>query len=483
MNILDIIIIIIYLIVLLGVGFFFSRTHKNHDDYFLGGRDIKPWHVGLSVVATDVGGGFSIGLGGLGFAIGLSGSWMLFTGLLGAWASAVFLIPKIKKLEETKRFSTFNDVISNFYGRRVAILATLISLIGYLGFTSSQLLAGAKLTSATFDFISLGQALWIMGLVTIVYTAFGGLKAVIYTDTVQWIILMVGLIFIGIPTAYFYVGGWEVIVTTIPSGHLSLTNLSLSQIIEWALTIMPVWFIGLTLYQRIYACKGEKEAKKAWYLAGLLEWPIMAFMGTILGLLARVAYESNKFSSIGFPNTTPLDAEMALPLLLKMSLAPGLLGLMLAAYFSAILSTADSCLMASSGSSISDLYLRVFKLTDHKKIVRLSQIATLLLGLVALTIANLFTNVLNLMLLSYGVMVSGLFIPIIGALFTKRTTPLQGFLSILLGGGTTLVLQTLSLSEVPIIWGLSASALGFGIGTIFLKGSEFSDELNPETLD
>jgi SSS family solute:Na+ symporter len=470
-NVIDLLVIIIYLLVLLSVGFYFSRTHENHDDYFLGGRNIKSWHVGLSVVATDVGGGFSIGLGGLGFAMGLSGSWMLFTGLLGAWTAAVFLIPKIKKLEETKRFSTFNDVISHFYGSKVAIVATIISLIGYLGFTSSQLLAGAKLTSATFEDINLTQALWIMGLVTIVYTSFGGLKAVIYTDTVQWLILMAGLIFIGIPMAYVYVGGWEIIASTVPNGHLSFTNVSFTQILEWALTIMPIWFIGLTLYQRIYACKGEKEAKRAWYLAGILEWPIMAFMGVILGLLARVAYENNQFASVGFPTTVTLDAEMALPLLLKMSLVPGLLGLMLAAYFSAILSTADSCLMATSGSTISDLYLRITKNSDHKKIVRLSQGATLILGLVALTLANLFTNVLNLMLLSYGVMVSGLFIPVIGALFLKKTHPLQGVLSIIFGGGTTLVLQVFTPSQIPIIWGLSASVIGFLLGSLISKAT------------
>ena len=60
---------------------------------------MNAWHIGLSVVATDVGGGFSIGLGGLGFVMGLSGSWMLFTGLLGAWISGVWLIPRIYKIK------------------------------------------------------------------------------------------------------------------------------------------------------------------------------------------------------------------------------------------------------------------------------------------------------------------------------------------------------------------------------------------------
>lgn len=80
---------------MLGVGFFFLRKNSNEEDYYAGGRNLNKWHIGLSVVATDVGGGFSIGLGGLGFTMGLSGSWMLFTGLIGAWMASVLLIPKV----------------------------------------------------------------------------------------------------------------------------------------------------------------------------------------------------------------------------------------------------------------------------------------------------------------------------------------------------------------------------------------------------
>lgn len=192
-NPIDLFILVCYFALLLGIGFYFSGKNKNHDEYFLGGKQIKSWHIGLSVVATDVGGGFSIGLGGLGFMIGLSSSWMLLTGLLGAWLSAVLLIPKVKKLESMKKFTTFNDLISHYYGNKVALLAIIISLIGYIGFTASQLMAGSKLTTTAFPQISMLEALWAMGLISIIYTTFGGLKAVIYTDTVQWIFLMIGL--------------------------------------------------------------------------------------------------------------------------------------------------------------------------------------------------------------------------------------------------------------------------------------------------
>ena len=66
----------------MAVGFYHYRRNQDLDDYYVGGRKMGPHHVGLSIVATDVGGGFSIGLGGLGFTMGIAGSWLLFTGLV-----------------------------------------------------------------------------------------------------------------------------------------------------------------------------------------------------------------------------------------------------------------------------------------------------------------------------------------------------------------------------------------------------------------
>src|SRR5690606_28401418 len=136
MHIIDISIFIIYMLAMLGVGYYFLKRNKTSEDYYVSGRNMKSWHVGLSVVATDVGGGFSIGVGGLGFAMGISGSWMLFTGLIGAWLSAVFLIPKVSKLGQSQKFFTFPQIFGHFYDARVALLAGIISAIGYIGFTS-----------------------------------------------------------------------------------------------------------------------------------------------------------------------------------------------------------------------------------------------------------------------------------------------------------------------------------------------------------
>ncbi len=464
MHWIDLMIFFVYMLAMLGVGFYFLKKNDNTDDYYVGGRNMGSWHVGLSVVATDVGGGFSIGLGGLGFTMGLSGSWMLFTGLIGAWLSAVLLIPRVFNLSRSKKFITFPQLFEHFFSPKVALLAGIISAIGYVGFTSSQILAGAKLADATFDGLNLQTALWVMGVIAVVYTVMGGIKAVIYTDTVQWGILMGGLIFIGIPMCYNAVGGYDAIKSTVDPAMLSFTNLKWFEVVNWAITIIPIWFVGMTLYQRIYSCRTEKEAKKAWFIAGIFEWPIMALMGVLLGLFAKVGLEQGL---IGAEDT--VDAEMGLPLLLKTVLPIGLTGLMMSAYFSAIMSTADSCLMAASGNIITDILERIVKLSQ-KSILRISQVLTLVIGFLAIVLASFMEEVLGLMLMSYAFMVSGLLIPILGGLFWKKRNPNAAFFAMLIGGSTTLALQ---ISEMqlpgqldPNIFGITAAALVFVLWTI-----------------
>lgn len=191
MSLIDYLIFAVYMAAILGIGVYHFKRNSDAEDYYVGGRDIAPLHVGLSIVATDVGGGVRSASAGVGFLMGLSGSWLLFTGLVGAWLAAVLLIPRLKKLDRQYRFITYPDFLHHRYDGRVAVLAALISGIGYLGFTAAQMLAGAKLASATilqtnpFGIDQVTFSLLVIAVVTVLYTMIGGLKAVIYTDTVQ----------------------------------------------------------------------------------------------------------------------------------------------------------------------------------------------------------------------------------------------------------------------------------------------------------
>jgi len=467
----DILIFIVYFLGMLSVGFYFANKHTDERDYYTGGGKLSAGHVGLSVVATDVGGGFSIGLGGVGFTMGLSGSWLLFTGLIGAWLSAVFLIPRVFdwQRERGSYFLTLPQVFQFLYNKKVALVAAIICIIGYTGFTSSQFLAGAKLSSAAFPAIDTQTMLWIMGAIAVFYTMLGGMKAVIYTDTVQWIILLGGLMLIAIPVAYFKLGGFEGIQPYLSDDMLSLKNISWQQIVNWSVTIIPIWFVGMTLYQRIFACKDAKTAKKAWYFAGVLEWPMMAFTGVILGMLANVAIQKNL---VPIEGGILQDVELGLPLLIKNILPVGLTGIVMAAYFSAVLSTADSCLMAASGNVVGDLIPK-HKKQNSKSIIKMSKLATLLIGLFAILLASTMENVLSLMLYAYAFMVSGLLVPVLAAIILKKRHPLPALASMIAGGSVSIGL-IIANTELPYgldanVFGLSAAVVAFGITLIFCR--------------
>ena len=457
MSVIDYIIFGLYMAAVLSIGYYHFKKNKSTEDYYIGSRSMGSSHVGLSIVATDVGGGFSIGLGGLGFMMGLSGSWLLFTGLVGAWLTAVFVIPKIKKVDEKHGMFTYPDFLRFKFDEKTAILAALISGIGYLGFTGAQVLAGAKLASATLiDKAPWGMppllfAILIIAVITILYTVIGGLKAVIYTDTFQWIILLSGLVLFAIPLTLVKLGGISALKTALPPEFFSLANIKPVTFFNWMITIIPIWLIAMTLYQRMFACRSEKEAKKAWFIAGIFEWPIMAFSGAFLGMCARVL----------FPGA---ESEMGLPMLIKNILPVGIAGLVIASYFSAIMSTADSCLMASSGNFVNDIIHKYFmKNSSDKKLFRLSMLVTLIIGVSAIVIAVSFEKVLEIILYAYSFMVSGLFIPTLGAYFWKKSSSTGAFWGMLAGGLLTILLQVKIISLPGFLAKAGIDAAFYGI--------------------
>jgi SSS family solute:Na+ symporter len=298
---------------------------------------------------------------------------------------------------------------------------------------------------------SLLFAMLIIGTIIILYTALGGIKAVIYTDTVQWIVLLSGLILFATPFALHRIGGLSGLRAAVPPEFFSLSNVSWATFLNWMVTIIPIWLVGMTLYQRMYACRDVKQARRAWYIAGVFEYPIMAFVGVFLGMCGRALFSE-------------VDAEMALPMLIKTVLPMGITGIVVAAYFSAVMSTADSCLMASSGNAVNDFLQPVLqgRLTQ-KQLMVLCQVATLLIGIAAIIIACAFKSVLDAILYAYAFMVSGLFVPTLGAYFWERRSSMGALAGMLGGGGLTLVLM---ISGVKLPYDLDPTCFGIGLSAV-----------------
>jgi SSS family solute:Na+ symporter len=243
------------------------------------------------------------------------------------------------------------------------------------------------------------------------------------------------------------VGGWSELRQTLPPEFFSLSNVRPMQLATWMVTIVPIWFIAMTLYQRINASRDVASARRAWFFAGLLEYPAMAFMGACLGMFARVLYPT-------------VDPEMGLPLLIRDVLPVGATGLVLAAYFAAIMSTADSCLLASVGNVIDDIVSRhVAPAASERSLLRASRVLTLVIGLGSVIFALYVPRVIDSILLAYSFMVAGLFFPTLGALFWRRVSGVAAFWSVISGGAATVVLNLVEtpLTIDPIFPGMALS--------------------------
>ena len=153
-----------------------------------------------------------------------------------------------------------------------------------------------------------------------------------------------------------------------------------------------------------------------------------------------------------------------MPLLLRHMLPLGLMGLLLSAYFSAILSTADSCLIAASGNFLTDIIEKMFPggFSD-KKVLLYSKILTLVTGIAAMGIALKMQGVLQLMLYSYAIMVSGLLVPVLALLIFKRPNTTAALSAMITGGGLTILL---SLVQKKLPFGLAANIFGIMAASI-----------------
>ena len=163
---------------------------------------------------------------------------------------------------------------------------------------------------------------------------------------------------------------------------------------------------------------------------------------------------------VAFPQA---EAEMAMPMLLGEALPAGVAGIVIAAYFSAIMSTADSCLIASSANWVNDIIGQFGLRLSARAFMLVSQGVTLLIGILALLLASAFDTVLDLILHAYAFMVSGLLVPTLGAYFWKRSRPEAALVSMLGGGGLTVYL---TFAERHLPWGLDPSLFGIALSLL-----------------
>jgi SSS family solute:Na+ symporter len=426
-----------------------------------------------TTAATDIGGGFSIAMGGLGFTLGISGSWLIAVSGLSIVLASFLMVPRVKRWADRVKGLTTGDLFEARFDRRTGSVAAIVIALAWFTFVGGQIIAGGKLLQVTLG-MNLELAIFLAGAVILAYTAMGGLKAVIHTDVFQMIVLFVGIILILVPIGLVRVGGWGGLVAQLSANPetASLVRwnaVSWKQALGWFFAIFPIWFISIAALQRIIAARDERTARRAFLFTGVpIEWPLFAVGSTLVGLFARVL----------MPDLA--DAELATPSMILALLPVGLAGIVIAAYIAAVMSSADSCLIGPVTILTNDVYRKLYRPQARSaELLRVARVLTGVLGVLAIALAYLAPSVLDLVLYAYTFGAAGLFFPMLGLLFWRRTTASGAFWSMVLGGGSAVAW---TVAGEP--WGFAASWAGWVVAlpvlVIVSLATRHSPQENPD---
>ncbi|SHO60433.1 sodium/sugar symporter [Algoriphagus zhangzhouensis] len=413
---LDLAVFIGYCLLIVGMGLFVSQEKKGHvknsSDYFLASKALPWWAVGASLIASNISAEQFIGMSGSGFALGLAIStyeWMAAATLL---VVAIFFLPVYIK----KGIYTMPGFLLDRYDSRVRTTMAIFWLLLYVFVNLTSVLYLGALSLNTILDVPLTYGIIGLAAFAMIYSIYGGLKAVAWTDVVQVVFLIVG----GLATTYIslqLVGGgdvWEGISLLkkevpghfsmilskgemmIPDGsggvrdaYLDLPGLSVLIGGMW-ITNLSYWGFNQYITQRALAAKSLDEAQKGMIFAGFLKL-LMPLIVVIPGIAALVIV--NKGMDTGFiesmkdPATAIIKSDRAYPTLLQL-LPVGLKGLAFAALTAAIVSSLAS--MANSTSTIftMDIYTKYFgKNASEVKQVRVGRITALVAFIIAAIVA------------------------------------------------------------------------------------------------
>ena len=341
-----------FLLLFLAIGLasvFSSR--KTAEDYLVAGKSVPAWLTGLSAVATNNSGFMFIGMIGLTYVTGLSSIWLMIGWIIGDLAVSLLTLGNLHTASRSSKVHSFGGLLAHWHGhnnhllRRITGVLTVVFLTLY---AAAQLKAGSKATNVLLDW-SPHLGTWIGALIVLLYSAAGGLRASIWTDAAQSIVMLAGmgmLIFGGVELA----GGWGHALdrmTTIEPGYMSwFPNTDMLGIV---LFITGWIFGGIAVVGQPHIVIRFISLDHADNLTRMrvyyYSWFTLFYGATILvGMLSRIVFTEN----------AAFDAELALPTMALQILPEIMVGLVLAALFAATLSTTDSLILSCSAAVTRD---------------------------------------------------------------------------------------------------------------------------------
>ena len=386
---LDWLVIVVYLAAMIGIGLYFYLREKRNstENFFVGNRSIPFWAAGLSLYAVNTSSISFIAIPAKAFET----NWQYLTNnliaVVGLFFVAIWVVPLLRRLD---LMSTFSYLETRFHPG-IRMLASALAIVMQIGSRMSVILFLPALAIATITGISVVWSILLMGGFTIVYTAMGGMKAVIWTDVVQVIVKMGGALFAIAFIAWSLTGDWSGfaefarMAATEDKTRLFDFSFDLTKATVWGFVFLVLFEVVLTfpkdqvLMQRVLSTPNEREASRSiWAFAAIMIPGGFVFYG--IGTALYVYYKTNPER---MNPLLPIDATF--PLFIAAELPTGVTGLIVAGIFAAAMATLSGIMNSVATLITVDFYDRFAKKArTQKQGVFFAEAMTVVVGLVGI---------------------------------------------------------------------------------------------------
>tara|TARA_B110000438_G_scaffold229243_1_gene223957 strand:- start:739 stop:2193 length:1455 start_codon:yes stop_codon:yes gene_type:complete len=424
----DYIIIAVYMIGMVGVGFWFSMRHGDFEDFFLAGRSLTTPLLITTLISTYYGLDVLFGDSQLAFTDGVVAWFGYARPTYAFFLIAAFLLAQRLRKEN---FLSLPDILDKYYGKETR----------YIGATASFIYSLPSLSLYAFGM--LGEVImgWppmigmvVIGGIGLVYTLTGGFWAVALTDSIQFLVMCL-VIALAVPFAFNLVGGFNQMIEILPEYYFeTMGDLSIWLIIIYASTGLTI-LVEPTFYQRIFAAKSYKNVRNA-LIAGIFIWGSYDWIVTMLAMAAKVGVLQGTI-------TVDVDSNAALLTIMVAALPVGALGLFLAGVIATEMSTLDSYCLVAGGNISYDIYKPVFKPNaSDAELIKTTRIGIGISWVLGFLMAISFEQMLGLWVLLASVLISSVMTPILlGLYYPSLRKRLAGILSSSFGLSSTLILN------------------------------------------
>jgi sodium/proline symporter len=435
---------LIYLGLMLAIGVVAYRRTQDLSDYVLGGRNLGPFPSALSAGASDMSGWLLLGLPGYAMSAGYGSFWLAGGLLVGTWLNWLLVAQRLRvysqHAEDALTLPAFFEKRFEDHGHSLRVISAVFVLLFFLFYTSSGLVAGAKLFETVFGF-DYTLAVIIGAVAVISYTLFGGYLAVSWTDVVQGLLMAAALIVVPL-IAMGEVGGigatWAAMEAKNPELLNAFTNADGSSITLIGTLSLLGWGLGYFgqphILARFKGIKSKDDVPTARRIAVL--WSGLTMVGACLV----------GFAAIGYLDAPLGDSEKVFMVLVDALFHPVIAGILLAAILAAVMSTADSQLLVSSSALAEDFYKALFnQKASQKQLVMVGRMAVVGIAVVATFLAlDQDSKVLDLVSYAWAGFGAAFGPALILSLYWKRMTKSGALAGIIIGGVTVVVWKQLS---------------------------------------